>query len=252
MAPHPIGDLQIIAASACVALGSILGCLPFILDYRVSAKSIEASALGSISEKIQNLEKLANQISGATNEWMNAQTQAEKTSLFAKEIADGMAGEVQRFSAFMQKMNESEKGALRLEVDKLRRSEAEWLQVLVRIMDHIFLLHTAAVRSGQPKVADQISNFQNACRDTLRRIGLIPFSAEPGEPFDPPKHQDVEGKAQAVDGGVISETVACGFTFQGKLLRPALVSVKAPAAEPEPLLESVEEKTEELPLQEPD
>jgi molecular chaperone GrpE (heat shock protein) len=251
-ASHPIDQSQIIAASACVALGSILGCLPFILDYRVSVKSIDAAALGSITEKLQNLEKLAAQISAATNEWMNAQSQAEKTSTLAKEIADGMAGEVQRFSAFMQKMNESEKAALRLEVDKLRRGEAEWLQILVRILDHVFLLHTAAVRSGQPKVIDQITHFQNACRDAVRRIGLTPFSAEPGEPFDPPKHQDVDGKAQAVDGGVVSETAACGFTFQGKLLRPALVRVKAPDAEPEPLLEPAEEKSEELPLQEPD
>jgi molecular chaperone GrpE (heat shock protein) len=251
-APHPIGEMQIIAASACVALGAILGCMPFILDYRMAAKAIEAAGLGSIGEKIQNLEKLAGQISSATNEWTNAQAQAEKTSLFAKEIADGMAGEVQRFSAFMQKMNESEKAALRLEVDKLRRSEAEWLQVLVRILDHIFLLQAAAARSGQPKVADQITNFQNACRDAARRIGLAPYSAEPGEPFDPPKHQDVDGKAQAVDGGVVAETVASGFSFQGKLLRPALVRVKAPGTEPEEAPEPVEDKPAELPLQVPE
>lgn len=250
-AQHPIDETQIIVASACVALGSILGCLPFIFDYRVSVKSIDAAALGSITEKIQSLEKLSSQISAATNEWMNAQMQAEKTSNLAKEIADGMAGEVQRFSAFMQKMNESEKAALRLEADKLRRGEAEWMQILVRILDHVFLLHTAAVRSGQPKVIDQISNFQNACHDAIRRVGLAPFSAEPGEAFDPPKHQDVDGKAQAVDGGVVAETIASGFTFQGKLLRPALVRVKAPDAELEPLPEPAEEKTEDLPLQEP-
>lgn len=252
--PHPIGELEIVAASACVGLGAILGCLPFILDYRVASKSVEAAALGSIAEKIQNLDKLAAQISGATNEWMNAQTQAEKTSIFAKEIAEGMAGEVQRFSAFMQKMNESEKASLRLEVDKLRRSEAEWLQVLVRILDHTFLLHAAASRSGQPKVADQVANFQNACRDAARRIGLTLFTAEPGEPFDPPKHQDVEGKAQAVDGGVVAETVGAGFTFQGKLLRPVLVRVKAPSAELEAMPEESpeEEKPGELSLQEPD
>ncbi|HEY1661007.1 MAG TPA: nucleotide exchange factor GrpE [Verrucomicrobiae bacterium] len=251
---HPIGEIQIVAASACVGLGAILACLPFIFDYRVASRSVDASALGSVAEKIQNLEKLAAQISGATNEWMNAQTQAEKTSVFAKEIADGMAGEVQRFSAFMQKMNESEKASLRLEVDKLRRSEAEWLQVLVRILDHTFLLHAAAVRSGQPKVADQIANFQNACRDTARRIGLTPFTAEPGEPFDPPKHQDVDGKAQAVDGGVVAETVGAGFNFQGKLLRPALVRVKSPNAEPEATPEESpeEEHPGELSLQEPD
>src|SRR5271154_581694 len=188
--PKPSAHWEIPAA--CVALGAILGCLPFILDYRAVVKAVEAGALGSISEKIQNLEKLAAQISSATNEWTNAQTQAEKTSAGAKQISDKMAEEVQQFTAFMQKMNDSEKSALRLEVEKMRRGEAEWLQVLVRILDHVFLLHAAAARSGQPKVADQIANFQNACRDAARRIGLTPFAAAPDEKFDAERHQAVE------------------------------------------------------------
>ena len=183
-APHPIGRWEIVTASACVALGAVLGALPFILDYRAIVKVIEAGALGSISEKIQNLEKLAAQINAATNEWTNAQMQAEKTAAGAKEISDKMAAEVREFSGFMQKMNDSEKAALRLEIEKLRRGESEWLQVLVRILDHVFLLHAAAARSGQPKLAEQIANFQNACRDAARRIGLVPFIAEPDEPFN--------------------------------------------------------------------
>ena len=70
-----------------------------------------------------------------------------------------MAAEVREFSEFMQKMNDSEKAALRLEIEKLRRGEGEWLQVLVRILDHVFLLHAAAMRSGQPKLVGQISQF---------------------------------------------------------------------------------------------
>ena len=230
-AAHPIGETEIIVASSCVALGAILGCLPFILDYRAATRAIDAAALGSIGEKIQNLEKLAGQISTATNEWVNVQTQAEKISGTAKEIAEGMAAEVRQFSEFMQKMNDSEKAALRLESEKLRRGEAEWLQVLVRILDHVFLLNAAAARSGQPKVADQISNFQNACRDAARRIGLTIFSAEPDELFDAKKHQSVDEKPE--DDSIVAETVGAGFTFQGKLLRPALVKLrgKIPAAE---------------------
>ena len=79
-APHPIGRWEIVTAAACVALGSVLGAMPFILDYRAIVKVIEAGALGSIGEKIQNLEKLAAQINAATNEWTNAQAQAEKTA----------------------------------------------------------------------------------------------------------------------------------------------------------------------------
>jgi molecular chaperone GrpE (heat shock protein) len=241
--------------AACVALGAILGCLPFILDYRAIVKEIEASALGSISEKIQNLEKLAAQISFATNEWTNAQTQAEKTSAGAKEISDKMAVEVREFTEFMKKTNDSEKSALRLEVEKMKRGEAEWLQVLVRILDHVFLLHAAAARSGQVKVAEQISQFQNACRDAARRIGLTPFAAAPDEPFDAGRHQVLDGEPKPSDGALVTETIGTGYTFQGKLLRPALVKLreKNSNAEIEESPEPAEEKSgEELSLQSPD
>jgi molecular chaperone GrpE (heat shock protein) len=264
-APHPIGRWEIITTAACVALGAVLGALPFVLDYRAIVKVIEASALGSIAEKIQNLEKLAAQISAATNEWTNAQTQAEKTAAGAKEISDRMAGEVREFSEFMQKMNDSEKAALRLEVEKLRRGEGEWLQVLVRILDHVFLLHAAASRSGQPKLAEQISSFQNACRDAARRIGLVPFIAEPEEPFHAERHQAVGTEEKPSADAVVAETVGAGFTFQGRLLRPALVRLResnppgenadaaketpesAPANPPEE-----ENSEEQLPLGSPD
>ncbi|HEX5397933.1 MAG TPA: nucleotide exchange factor GrpE [Verrucomicrobiae bacterium] len=225
-APHPIGRWEIITAAACVALGALLGALPFILDYRAVVKVIEAAALGSISEKIQNLDKVAGQINAATSEWLNVQTQAERISAGANELAGKMAEEVRQFSEFMQKMNDNEKAALRLEVEKLRRGQGEWLQVLVRIFDHVFLLHAAAARSGQPEVVEQISNFQNACRDAARRIGLALFIAEPDEPFSAERHRTVDGAENLPSDSVVAETIGVGFTFQGQLLRPALVRLR--------------------------
>jgi molecular chaperone GrpE (heat shock protein) len=255
-APHPIGHWEIVTAAACAALGAILGALPFILDYRAITKAIDASALGSISEKIQNLEKLSAQISAATNEWLNVQTQAEKISNGANELAEKMSGEVRQFSEFMERMNDSEKAALRLEVEKLRRAEGDWLQVLVRILDHIFALHAAAARSGQPKLAEQISNFQNACLDVARRIGLVPFAPAPDEPFNPEQHQTADG-SKAGDGAVVGETAVAGYTFQGRLLRPAIVQLRgeksASPEESEPAAAQEKENAgEQLQLGSPD
>jgi len=245
--PHPIAKWEIIACFASAALGTVVGALPFILDYRAMGKLIEVNALGAVAEKIENLEKLAAQISSATKEWTNAQVQAEKTSAVAKEIAVRMAEEIQQFSEFMEKMNNSEKATLRLEVEKLRRGELDWLQVLVHILDHIYALHTAAMRSGDVKFAAPITTFQNACRDTARRLGLTPFAAEPGEPFDAERHQVPGSKEAPPAGAVVAETIGSGYTFQGRLLRPALVRLRdgnapaetqpenpAPAASPAP------------------
>ena len=256
--PSPFGRWEIVTAAACVALGAILGAMPFYFDYHAIIKVVDASAVGAIAEKIQNLERLVAQISSATNEWTNAQVQAEKTSVGAKEIADKMAAEVREFAEFMQKMNDSEKTALRLEVEKFHRGEAEWMQVLVYILDHIFALHAAAAHSNQPHLTEQLTQFQNACRDAARRIGLTPFAAAPDEPFNAERHQAVGVESKPADGAIIAETIGQGYTFQGRPLRPVLVRLRgtnppaAPAVEkPVPAEPPAQENAENQPSQPP-
>jgi molecular chaperone GrpE (heat shock protein) len=257
--PHPISQWEIMACFATATLGAVLGVFPFVLDYRAMGKAIQANALGAVSDKIQDLEKLAAQIGAATNQWDVIQGQAEKTAAGARQITEKMGAEVREFSEFMQKINDGEKAALRLEVEKLHRGEAEWLQMLVHVFDHIFALHAAAANSGQPKLAGQITQFQNACRGTVRRIGLTPFAAEPGEPFDAARHQAAESKEKPPAGAVVAETIGSGYTFQGRLLRPAIVRLRqpelpaTPPPKPAPMESPEEENVEgQLPLGAPD
>ena len=44
---HPISNVAIETVVACVALGALLGCLPFILEYRAVKKLIEVNAVGT-------------------------------------------------------------------------------------------------------------------------------------------------------------------------------------------------------------
>jgi molecular chaperone GrpE (heat shock protein) len=141
----------------------------------------------------------------------------------AKAISDRMAMELKAFTEFMQRASEGERATLRLEVEKLRRSESDWLQASVRMLDHVHALHQGAVRSGQPKLLEQLTAFQNACRDAARRVGLTPFAADRAEPFNAQRHQLLDGQSAPENGATIAETVATGYTFQGRLLRPALV-----------------------------
>jgi molecular chaperone GrpE (heat shock protein) len=249
--PHPIAKWEVLACIASAIAGAAVGVLPFILDYYAMGKALEVNALGAVADKIQELDKLSAQIGAATNHWAviqeAVQTESGKTAATARDIADKMTEEARRFSEFMQKMNDSEKSTLRLEVEKLRRSEGEWLQMVVRILDHVFALHTGAVRTGDQRFIEPITNFQNACRGSVRRLGLVQFVAEPDEPFAAERHQLASKQETVPDGAVVTETVGAGYTFQGKLLRPALVRLgekKAPAAQPPPL----QIATDELPL----
>src|SRR5439155_27045441 len=143
----------------------------------------------------------------------------------ARQIAERMGAEVRGFAEFMEKVNDREKATLRLEVEKFRRAESEWLQVLMRMLDHVYALHVGALRSSQPALIEQVGNFQNACREAARRVGLTPFTAGQAEPFDVQRHQLAEGDSPPAAGSTVSETIAAGYTFQGRLLRPALVKV---------------------------
>jgi molecular chaperone GrpE (heat shock protein) len=229
----PMGVWQMLFVIFCVAGGAWLAIMPFLFEYHLAMKLAEARALTSVAAQMKNLEGLSAQIQNATGQWQTVQEHSDKTAASAREIADRMSAEVQGFTEFMQRANDGEKATLRLEVEKLRRAEADWLQVLVRMLDHVYALRVGAQRSGQPRLIEQLGNFQNACNDAARRVGLTPFVANDADGFDAARHQLVEGDAKAATGARIGETVATGYTFQGKMLRHALVRLRAaePAAE---------------------
>jgi hypothetical protein len=228
-AAHPITDAEMILAVASVAFGALLGCCPFILDYRAASKLVEVNAVTTVAEQLRDLKNYSAQISTATEQWVRVQESTkgntDKTVAAAKEVADRMTEEIHDFNEFQQKLNDTEKGALRLEVEKMRRAEGEWLQIVARILDHIFALHTAASRSGNADLAEQIGSFQNACRDTARRAGLVQFEAAGDEKFDAQKHR-AHGVENPPADAIVAETLAPGLTFQSRLVRPVLVRLR--------------------------
>ena len=248
-APHPIGVWVIVTAAACVAIGAGLAVWPYILEYQATARLIEVNGLQTVTEKIAQLDVVAGQIAACTNNWTTAQTQAEKTATLARDLTSRMGEEVRQFGELLNRMNDGEKAALRLEVEKLRRTEGEWLQVLVRILDQVFSLYSAAEHSGQPRLAAQIGQFQTACHDAARRVGLVPFAAEPEEPFHPERHQAMGAKEAPPAGALVAETVGTGFKYQGKMIRPVLVRLRdARDAAPPASKAPVDPNQEQLPL----
>ena len=232
----PLDTFAISAVCACVALGALLGVIPFVLEYRITLKLAEAGVLTGVVGQLQNLETIATQISQATGQWQTVQEHSAQTVTAATQIGERMTEEAKAFAEFMKNANDSEKATLRLEVEKLHRGENDWLQVVVRMLDHTFALHTAASRSGKTALIEQLTQFQNALRDSARRVGLTPFTAAVGEAFDTARHQanDVEKPAS---GATVRETIATGYTFRGQLIRPALVALE----QAQPARPSVEE-----------
>ena len=227
---HPINIWMGVLALVAVGGAAWVSVIPFLTDAQNATRLDELDKLQSTANQIQNLEKVANQITIATAQWQNVQEHNAKAIESAKQVSDEMTQEALRFADFMKKASDSEKATLRLEVEKLKRSENDWLQVLVRVLDHVYALHRAAKHSGQPNLIEQLAHFQNACRDAARRIGLVAFAPAAGDGFEPGQHQTADGRKDIPDDAKIFETVATGYTFQGQMLRPALVLIEAPKA----------------------
>jgi molecular chaperone GrpE (heat shock protein) len=230
--PDPFRATPLFFLLACVGAGGWLCVTPFLTEYRAALKLAESASLTTAVQQIQNVQRVNEQITVATAQWQILQEQSAKAAATAKEVAERMGAEAQAFADFMQKANDTEKGHLRLEVDKLRRSEGDWLQSAVRILDHVYALHQAGVRSGQPALREQLGHFQNACREAVRRVGLVPFEAQPDEPFDEKTHQLLDPQAKPPSQARVAETIATGYTYQGQFLRAALVNVRPTTESP--------------------
>ncbi|PAW88698.1 MAG: nucleotide exchange factor GrpE [Pedosphaera sp. Tous-C6FEB] len=225
---HPINIWIGVLALVSVAGAAWCSVYPFVTDAETGAKLEELDKLQSAAHQIQNLEKVANQVTIATSQWQNVQEHNTKAIESAKQVSEEMTQEAIRFADFMKKASDSEKATLRLEVDKLKRTEADWLQVVVRVLDHVYALNRAGKHTGQQNLIEQLAHFQNACRDATRRIGLVAFAPAAGDTFEPGQHQTADGRKDVPDDAKIFETVATGYTFQGQMLRPALVLLDPP------------------------
>lgn len=231
--PHPLERGTLLLLAGCVLAGAWMAILPFLVEYRASVKFAEADALATTVEQINNLRTLTNQISFATAQWQVVQEQSGKTVTTAREITERISAEAQAFADSLAKANDAERGHLRLEVDKLRRGEGEWVESLVRVFDHIYAIYLAGSRSKQTHLKQQFGQFQNACRDAVRRLGFVPFEAEPGGSYDALRHQVVDPDTKPEDGAIVAETVATGYSYQGQMLRQALVSLKVEGTQPD-------------------
>lgn len=204
----------------------VFAVTPYVLEYKTLVKFSEADRLTDTVAQINRIEEAAEKVQLATGLWQGVQEHSAKTITSAKELTERMSAEAKSFAEFIRKSNDSEKATLRLEVDKLRRAESDWLQVIVRLMDNVYALYQAAARSGQSNITEQLGRFQGICRDATRRIGLTPFEATPDEPFDKEKHQVLDAPDPLPEDARVAETVATGYTFQGQVLRMPLVRLQ--------------------------
>ena len=174
----------------------------------------------------QEVDAVAKQIENATEQWLHVEDRANEINAASREIAGKINAEAREFTEFLQKANDTEKNHLRLEVDKLNRAQVDWVKVVTGMLDHVFALNQAGRQSGQEKLVRQLDNFQVACRDVARRVGVVTYEPKPEEGFDTGKHQLRDPEAEPEVGAKIIGIAAQGLSHQGQVLRKAVVVIE--------------------------
>jgi molecular chaperone GrpE len=129
---------------------------------------------------------------------------------------------------------------LRAEFDNYRRradrersetvqfASAELMRELLNVLDSFDLaMRTAAEGSATDELLRGLDLVYKLLMDTLGRFGLKRIEAR-GNPFDPNLHQAVSTVPNNdVPENTVVEEMRRGYTLNGKLLRPSMVSVSA-------------------------
>lgn len=209
---------------SCAVLGAGFAVTPFFFEYRTESKAIEIAQLSSVAKEVNKMEEVAELITGASKNWENIQDASAQTAKLGDEIASGIAATVKDHSKFMASANSEQLTTLKFEVEKLRRTETDWANSLINVLDLVYRLERSAADSGKEQFIETMSLFQNQCRDIARRVGLVAIMVKPGSPFVSEDHRlpnDELGEA----GQDVSETLLPGYRLQGNLIRKPLVSL---------------------------
>lgn len=248
LASRPLQPWQACLLVAFVVAAAWSMVFPFVRQDSSSQAMARVKAMSECVAQINHLDQVSGQIAAATGQWQSVQEYAVKISDATKEVSNAMTEEARKFAEILEKANDAEKNHLRVEVDKMRRLEMEWLQVSTRMLDHVHALYLAAERSKMANLVAQIGQFQEACRDSARRVGLMVIEAQPGDAFDGGLHELTDPQAAIPANTVVERTLATGYSYQGRLLRKVLVSLQeAPAAAPVTEAPAQAQETSETP-----
>lgn len=130
------------------------------------------------------------------------------------------------------------------EAERARQhGEEAAVRELLPVLDHLMLARQHADQDPTSLVAG-VEIVSDQFMRILQRLGVDPVAAEPGGGFDPALHEAVlQAPSSRIPPGRILEVLRTGYTFHGRLLRAAQVSVAATPVAVEPAVPAAVDDT---------
>jgi molecular chaperone GrpE len=135
------------------------------------------------------------------------------------------------YDRLLRKQAEFENYKKRIDREKsdfMQFASADLMKELLNVLDSFELaLKNAATQTGGQNMLRGFELIHKQIQDTMARFGLKPIEAK-GNKFDPHFHQAVSTQAtDEVEENIVIEEMRKGYLLNGRLLRPAMVSVAA-------------------------
>ncbi|MFM2245732.1 MAG: hypothetical protein RL071_1806, partial [Pseudomonadota bacterium] len=182
---------------------------------------VRAAAQRLVREK-RAAEEALQRSTARTTRAEDAKAEADRTLLENAKSLTERAEQISRLERDLERAHERRKRELE---EQRRRDASRPLRELLPVLDNLQLAvqhaqaEQGAVVSGMRMIADQLHR-------TLKKLGLESISAEAGAPFNPEHHEALQRiETDAVPDGSIAAELQPGYTFEGRLLRAARVSV---------------------------
>ena len=158
-----------------------------------------------------------------SDEQVSPEAQQELDAL--KQERDGL------YDRLLRKQAEFDNYKKRVEREKsefMQFASADLIKELLNALDSFELaLKNAAAKPDAQSILRGSELIYKQIQDTLTRFGLKPIEAK-GKTFDPHFHQAVATQpTDEVEENTVIEEMRKGYLLNGRLLRPAMVSVAA-------------------------
>lgn len=182
---------------------------------------VRAAAQRLVREK-RAAEEALQRSSARTTRAEDAKAEADRVLLENAKLLGERAEQIARLERDLERAHERRKRELE---EQRRRDATRPLRELLPVLDNLQLAvqhaqgEQGAVVSGMRMIAEQLHR-------ALKKLGLEAISADPGSPFNPEQHEALQRiETDTVPDGSIAAELQPGYTFEGRLLRAARVSV---------------------------
>lgn len=131
-----------------------------------------------------------------------------------------------RYLRTAAEFDNARKRAARDREEYIRYANESLLRELLPVLDNFDrALQAARGEAGAAAVTAGVELIQRELLRVLEKFGVAPF-ASVGQPFDPERHEAV-ARVPAKDGaeGIVVDETARGYLLNGRVLRPAMVTV---------------------------